>query len=642
MRPLSQCSALLFDGSSNAADCRFYDEPQRVWHVAAPLNVSDVLSAKAALRMAMDELEAAARGGLHVVLSLSYEAAGSFSASEGRVVNIKPQANVELAPTPWLQALGFSSVQNLTREQALARLKSESDQATVHLTPPMTVVGESDFHQSIAKIRDLIAAGDTYQVNYTFPLVADLLAYAHHPDAALGALYLELVQDLRIPYGAFLKLPHNSVLSCSPELFVALKGDALTCRPMKGTAAVGESDSETTRRAALLAADPKNRSENLMIVDLMRNDLARLPQTERVCVPKLFDVKRYGTVLQMTSTVRSDLTEQPSLNELFDALFPCGSITGAPKRRTMEIIDELEPFARGAYCGAIGFVEPLGDMQMNATFAVPIRTIETTAIPMVNGLGVARWALQCSVGAGITYDSNAADEWDESHLKSRFLTRHGKPFEIIETMRAERNSMGEWFVPMVDAHFKRMSSSAETFGLRVEAVAFYRVISDALAQSAEQLATDNQNVFLRLRVALQTDGRLTVALTSPETLLDRVRFAIHPQRVDSSNPFLRHKTSVRRLYNEVLACASKAGRFDDVFLNERGELTEGARSSLFVLLSGQWYTPPLECGVLHGIGRAQFIAEHDALERVLVLDDLERAERIVLCNALYRVNAVLC
>ncbi|GHA73734.1 aminodeoxychorismate synthase, component I [Formosimonas limnophila] len=615
MRHLSDCSALLFDGSHADAVSRLFVGGQHSWCVTTTDGV-------AALHQALSEIDDATRKGADVVLSMSYDAWRAFSVADGLVLSEKPHIH----DTPWLQAIQFNAPTQLSRREALDWLHRQANSATTHLCPVKSLVDEATFVEHIHTIRSLITAGDTYQVNYTFPLTSELISDTAD-DAALAAVYHQLAQDLRIPYGAFLMLPHSSVLSFSPELFVEMTPTALTCRPMKGTGAVADNDVENTRRAALLAADPKNRAENLMIVDLMRNDLSRLPQTSRVTVPKLFDVKRYGTVLQMTSTVKAHLTHQPSLSELFNALFPCGSITGAPKRRTIEIIDELESHQRGAYCGAIGHIEPAGNNLINATFAVPIRTIETCVQPTMNFAHLAHWQLRLSVGAGITFDSNPEDEWQESWLKAKFFTQHTQVFELIETMRVEPSSS----IPLFAAHMARLTSSAKAMNWPAPDIS---LIHQHIHQAIDDTECPHEP-FLRLRLSLTADGQINIHITKPETIAEPVYFGLAKSRTQSTNPLLIHKTTARAVYNAALSQAKSRGLFDLIFLNEKGQLTEGARSNLFIQKNGLWYTPPISCGVLAGIQRGQLITELSAQEKILHEEDLRAADQVILCNALY-------
>ena len=621
MRHLSDCSALLFDGSHADAFSRLFVGGQHSWCVTATDGV-------AALHQALSDIDDATRKGAHVVLSMSYDTWCAFSVGEGLVLPKKPHIH----DTPWLQAIQFDAPVQLSRSEALDWLRGQANLATTHLCPVKSLVNETTFIDHINTIRSLITAGDTYQVNYTFPLTCELISDTAD-DAALAAVYHQLAQDLRIPYGAFLMLPHSSVLSFSPELFVEMTPSELTCRPMKGTAAVTDNDIENTRRAALLAADPKNRAENLMIVDLMRNDLSHLPQTDRVTVPKLFDVKRYGTVLQMTSTVKAHLTSQPSLPELFNALFPCGSITGAPKRRTIEIINALESHQRGVYCGVIGHIEPAGNHEVNATFAVPIRTIETSVSPIIDSAHLAHWPLRLSVGAGITFDSSPQDEWQESWLKAKFFTNHTQTFELIETMCVKPLI----HIPLFEAHMARLCHSAQRLGWLAPDI-------DQIRQQIHQAINDTQcphEPFLRLRLSLTANGQTQISLTTPEVITEPVHFSLAKSQTLSNNPLLSLKTSARALYDHALSQAKSDGFFDLIFMNEKGQITEGARSNLFIKKEDVWYTPPLDCGVLPGIQRAQLLYKLKAQEKLLTMEDLREAEQLILCNALYGpLNAI--
>ncbi|TDR32045.1 chorismate-binding protein [Hydromonas duriensis] len=636
MRALEQCSALLFDGSHATAVSRLFTHPQGAWCVPAPV-AADLESSRARMQDVLNEIDTAARTGAHIVLSMSYEAAQACAIGAHLNLQIKPQAHPDVGVTPWLQALAFDAPELMTQQQAIAYLETQSKQVTTHLVTPQPTVTPMQFDAAIERTREWIAAGDTYQVNYTFPFVADVWAHSPHAsEAALAAIYADWVRDLRIGYGGLFLFPHNSVLSFSPELFVELNGDSLTCRPMKGTAAIGDNDSDTTRRATLLAADSKNRAENLMIVDLMRNDMSQLACTKKVRVPKLFEVKRYGDVLQMTSTVRADLHRQPSLSELFDALFPCGSITGAPKRRTMEIIDALEPHARGAYCGALGYVTPTEQGRFNAVFSVPIRTLETTATPLKLKVSAHRWPVQCNVGAGITFDSIAADEWQECLLKARFFTQHGREAELIETMRVERNGA----MPLFKQHMARMRQSAAAFGW---ALPNSDLNADAVKAWLDSQEWPKDAEAVALRLGVQPDGSWNARIRTLEAWDAPVTFGMYPTTVHSDNPFLQHKSAVRALYNEAMSEAKTKGWFDYVFVNEKGEVTEGARSSIFIKLNGQWLTPPLTSGLLGGIARAELLADETlaASECAFGLDELRQAEEIMLCNALYRLRAQL-
>lgn len=620
MRALKNCTALFFDGSSAESLSRLFSNPEKSWIVHG-----DELDALSLLRTALIQIDNAARHeGVYIALSLSYETSTAFISKTDFVTPLKI---VHETHTPWLQALAFKTPQMLNRSEALQWLQKQGYGATTHFTPAKPLIEQAKFIDDVERIRALIEAGESYQVNLTFPLSAELLAHSSNPDAALASAYHQLVAHLEIPYGSFLNLPHNSILSASPELFFELKANELTCRPMKGTAAATSDPAENLLRAIALERDKKNRAENLMIVDLMRNDLSRLIQTQQVSTPKLFEVKPYGSVLQMSSTIKAHLKTQPKLLELFESLFPCGSITGAPKRRAMEIIEQLEPYKRGIYCGAIGFIEPDTEQSIRAIFSVPIRTIHTTNKPIHSTLNIQRWPLQLSVGAGITYDSNSQDEWQESLLKAQFFIQKTEPFELIETLRIDDQK-----TYLLNEHLTRLRQSIKAFGWLNINPDITRIINQVRSESKHLLATQP---FAILRLGIQENGTCSTSIRTAESLTEPVLFRINDLAVDSSNPFLQYKTTVRAHYNTALIDAKKQGLFDFIFMNEKGELTEGARSNLFLLINDIWYTPPAACGLLSGIQRHIEIKRLSAQERVLYPNDLKSSSQVILCNSIY-------
>jgi para-aminobenzoate synthetase/4-amino-4-deoxychorismate lyase len=398
---------------------------------------------------------------------------------------------------------------------------------------------------------------------------------------------------------------------------------------MKGTAPAADTADENAVRAMALAEDPKNRAENLMIVDLLRNDLGRVARTGSVGVPALFEVRPYGKVLQMTSTVQAQLRKDATLGEIFDALYPCGSITGAPKRRTMEIIHALEPAARGIYTGALGWIDPpsarLGmGAQFGAQFgdfclSVPIRTL---VLQPEHG-GVRHGEL--GVGAGIVYDSDAKAEYAECHLKAGFLTSLPNEFEIFETLYATR----EEGCRHLERHLARLQASCAYFGYPFRA----DLARAGLAAASSVLAP---GVPHRLRLALRPDGEVVVQTGALAPLQEPVRLLLADEAIQSQDLFLRHKTSIRSRYDAAWRAAEAVGAFDTLFFNERGELAEGGRSNVFVRIGGRWYTPPLSSGVLPGVMRAVLLDDPawNAIECPISRETLLRAQEIVVCNAL--------
>ncbi len=552
--------------------------------------------------------------GLRQALNDGRHAVGLFSYELGAAMHgIAPHADAACS-----RILLFDRCQRLSATEAEAVLTERTEHAAfphagiLHVQPN---VSEAEFTSAIDRIQSYIAAGDTYQVNYTYRL-----HFRGHGDPV--ALYRRLRARQPVPYGALIVLPDGgAVLSLSPELFLRHRNGELTARPMKGTAAATGNAEEDALRAAALATDPKNRAENLMIVDLLRNDLGRVAMPGSVTVPDLFSTHRYSSVLQMTSTVQATLRNGVALEDVFAAVYPCGSITGAPKRRTMQIIRELESAPRGYYTGAIGWFDApfpgraVGDFCLS----VPIRTL----VLQPEGADGLR-AGEMGVGAGIVYDSVAADEYAECAMKAAFLTGLSQEFDLFETMHATRDAGCRH----LERHLRRIAASAAHFGFSFDRAAVLSELERACAA-----LPDGPH---RLRMALGRNGGIalqTAALTPLET---PVKILLAKQPTISTDPWLRHKTTLRERYDAGWRMAESVGAFDMLFCNEQGEITEGGRSNLFIKLHGQWITPPLSAGVLPGIMRRILLddPEWDAEERRLTPDDLHAAEAIVVCNAL--------
>lgn len=587
--------ALLEESGTGAAASRLY-----TGH-AGTLRCDDAAGWPALL----DAMQAALQRGLYAVPVLTYELGAQLMGIPAQV----PQQ-------PLAQVLLFSTCARLDAGAVQAWLATRTvDTRPAGIAAVLASVDAAAFTTAIDTIRALIAAGDTYQVNYTYRLRFDAFG-------SVFGLYARLRARQPVPYGALIGMPDGgALLSFSPELFVRLDGATLTARPMKGTAPASDDADENARRAAALAADPKNRAENLMIVDLLRNDLGRIAQTGSVAVPKLFDVQRFGAVLQMTTTVQANLRPDVTLGALFAALYPCGSITGAPKRRTMEIISALESAPRGVYTGAIGWFDPTPPGQAVGDFclSVPIRTLALA--PAVDGVRCG----ELGVGAGIVHDSEAASEFEECQLKARFLSGLPNDFELFETLRAD----SEDGYRHLALHLARLMASAAYFGFPCD-IDQARAL---LEQTRIGLAADQRH---RVRLALAAHGAWTVQSAPITALREPVRVILARETTDSTDLFLRHKTSVRSVYDAAWRAAEAQGAFDALFFNERGELTEGGRSSVFVRLDGHWYTPPLACGVLPGVMRAVLLGAPawGAREKIITLEMLDEVEDIVVCNAL--------
>jgi para-aminobenzoate synthetase/4-amino-4-deoxychorismate lyase len=501
-----------------------------------------------------------------------------------------------------LRVLMFRECARLSRDEVDAWLASEGDDLTAGIAGIESSVTRDEFDASIAAVQDALRAGESYQINYTFRLHFDVFGTPL-------ALYRRLRKRQAVHYGALIALPDGrSVVSCSPELFVEKQGDLLRARPMKGTAP-RDTDPEALRR------DPKNRAENVMIVDLLRNDMSRVAVTGSVHVPVLFAVEPYASVWQMTSTIEARVIPGTSFAGIVRALFPCGSITGAPKYRTMQLIDEIESSPRGLYTGAIGWLDASGDFCLS----VAIRTLVVDAAGKRGVLGI---------GAGIVLDSVAADEYEECLLKARFLTGADPGFELFETTYATRDEGIRYYA----RHAARLQASAAYLGFAFDERAL-------AAQVEKQCAQFDAGTPYRMRIALDKRGRITIT-SAPLAPLpsDTVEVLLASDRgfapQSSGDPLLRHKTTRRADYDRAWKAAEAEGAFDMLFFNERGELTEGGRSSVFVQLDGKWWTPPVDAGVLPGVMRAVLIEELGAAERTLTMDDLQKAEALLISNAL--------
>ncbi|GAB3540938.1 bifunctional anthranilate synthase component I family protein/class IV aminotransferase [Noviherbaspirillum agri] len=600
--PAVDCFALLDDCDASEADLRSRLHTGYVGTLVChcPEELPDVL-----LRM-----QEALSQGLHAVGLFTYELGAQLQEIDTAT------ASADVATQPLAQVLLFKHCERMSTAQVDQWLaQRDTAQTPAGVANVTSSVDEQEFAAAIARIHAYIEAGDTYQINYTYRLRFD--AYGRPL-----ALYRRLRERQPVPYGALVMLPDGgAVLSLSPELFMRHAGGIMTAQPMKGTAAASGDAAVDATRAAALANDPKNRAENLMIVDLLRNDLGRVATFGSVRVPALFHVDRFSSVLQMTSTVQAQLREDAGLADVFHALYPCGSITGAPKRRTMQIIRELETAPRGLYTGAIGWFDAASPGRRIGDFclSVPIRTL----VLQPEAAGVRKGEM--GVGAGIVYDSIAADEFAECRLKARFLTGLPQQFELLETMHATRADGCRH----VELHLQRLRASAGYFGFACDEQAIRRQVKHACAS----LDSDEPH---RMRLALRQDGSCLLQTAPLAPLAVPVKLLLASTHTVSNDVFLRHKTTVRESYDAAWRAAEAQGAFDMLFFNERGELTEGGRSNVLVRLDGHWYTPPRDAGLLPGVMRSVLLADPawKVRERHLTLDDLRRADAVVACNAL--------
>ena len=458
------------------------------------------------------------------------------------------------------------------------------------------------YRDDVARVREHIAAGDTYQLNLTVRLQAPV-------QGDLEQLYADLVWSQRGRYAAYLDLGSHVIASASPELFFEWDDAGLRTLPMKGTARRGRSTAEDAGRRAALVASEKERAENLMIVDLLRNDLGQLAETGSVQVPALFTAERYETVWQLTSEITAVPRPGTGLVDVFRALFPSGSVTGAPKQRTMELIRELEPSPRGVYCGAIGVVAPPGQ-SFRARFSVAIRTL---TVDRQSGTGV------FGTGGGITWGSDPDAEHAELLAKAAILAEPYEEFGLVETMA---HLPGEG-LRNLDRHLDRLADSAAYFGFPFERASAVARLAAAVAGTGPA----------RVRVVLSRDGGLDVGTAPlPPPPVGSVRLAVDPDPVDADSPWLQHKTTRRRVYTE--RAAAHPGVDDVVLVNQHGQVTETTIANLAVLIEGTWCTPPVTAGCLPGVERGRLLDEGRLVERNLTLEDVRGAEALAVVSSL--------
>ena len=558
-----------------------------------------------------DTLQKGWQKGLHAVLFADYE----FGL---------PLMGIESERGGNLVLHWFADCADIDAESWLAQ---HSDDLPAGISTPQSSVSEADYLDHIRQIHEAIRRGDTYQINYTTRL--HLQAYGNPV-----SLYRRLRQP--VPYAVLSHLPDAAgksawTLCFSPELFLKIGSDGtISTEPMKGTAPI-LGDGQDERRAAELQADPKNRAENVMIVDLLRNDLGKIAQTGKVSVPEPFKVSRFGSVWQMTSTIQAQALPHISAADILRAAFPCGSITGAPKRMSMQIIESLEAEPRGLYTGSIGYLKPCaGGLGFEGIFNVVIRTLLLKPVsdlisddlPFSDDLyhGV------YGVGSGIVIDSDPAAEYRECGWKARFLNELRPALGIFETMRVENRQCR-----LLDLHLGRLKTSAQALNLP---------LPDDGETRIRQYIADLPDGLFRLKAELVSDGLIlshaaTAELPAPQRVIPA------PQPLPRRDYLRRFKTTRRALYDQAWQTAETQGAFDSLFFNSDDLLLEGGRSNVFVKYQGQWLTPSLDLDILNGVMRQAvlqqpqtYLGTDAVIETHITRDMLERAEKIRLSNAL--------
>ena len=588
-----------------------------------------------------DALQKGWQKGLHAVLFADYE----FGL---------PLMGVESERGGNLALHWFADCADIDAESWLAQ---NSDDLPAGISTPQSSVSETDYLDHIRQIHEAIRRGDTYQINYTTRL--HLQAYGNPV-----SLYRRLRQP--VPYAVLSHLPDAEgqsawTLCFSPELFLKIASDGtISTEPMKGTAPI-LGDGQDERRAAELQADPKNRAENVMIVDLLRNDLGKIAQTGKVCVPDPFKVSRFGSVWQMTSTIQAQALPHITVADILRAAFPCGSITGAPKKMSMQIIELLETEARGLYTGSIGYLNPCsGGLGFEGIFNVVIRTLslKPASSPVSDGIvsgigspdsnvqartagqgGATPYRFQVhplyqgvyGVGSGIVIDSDPAAEYRECGWKARFLNELRPDFGIFETLRVENRQCA-----LLDRHLCRLKTSAQALNLP---------LPEGCENQIKQYIARLPDGAFRVKALLASDG-ISLSRAVLNHLADKQRVIISPTILPAQNYLRRFKTTCRALFDQAWQTAETQGAFDSLFFNSDGILLEGGRSNVFVKYQGQWLTPSLDLDILNGVMRQAVLDEsqkylhtNQVIETHITQKTLQEAEEIRLSNALRGVFA---
>jgi para-aminobenzoate synthetase / 4-amino-4-deoxychorismate lyase len=564
-----------------------------VWVLKQPADVIEARTQRE-LEVACLRIDNASRS-CHVLLLLDYEIGSWF----------EPKLKVASESHSWapFQAWVFISAHwlpNHAFDRSLTeQLESDRSQNRPSgIAEIRATVTESEYVEAVQTVLQQIAAGEIYQLNLTWR--NDFIYYG-----SPLSLYQKLRRSQPVNQGAYLVLPERTILSLSPELFLERRGDRVLAKPMKGTRA-RNGDVGAGAVQALIRSE-KDQAENLMIVDLIRNDLGKIAEIGSVQVDQLFRVEEYPTVYQMVSEISARVPDR-SLYRTLEALFPCGSVTGAPKFRAMELINRFEKSSRGIYTGSIGHIRPGGDFRFN----VAIRTIELT--PGNRG--------RLHVGSGIVADSSPGAEYVECWAKARFLTEIKPDFMLFETLLFNNDGLMR-----LEKHLERLKQSAGFFGFKYDEPA----VRTAILRAARTIAKKRG----RIKLTLSWDGEVETQVDLLSKRAGKIGFVIAGERTDSADVLLRHKTTARKLYDDVLnRVKTRLGVFDALFFNEQGELTEGARSNVYLVRNGAWFTPPVDSGLLNGVMRKEILTCRAVCEQKLYHEDLINADEVYLSNSL--------
>lgn len=581
---LEETFVLLDNSSGRGAPSLLFSEPVEIVSAHHPDEVAGALA----------RLEAATRSGLYAAGFFAYELGYAL---EPKIAALMPEGrNV---PLLWFGL--YRGPREMKEREVDHWLATHTRSGSYQFTSVTTAWSQAEYEERFSAVQEKIRAGDIYQLNLTFKSRFRL-------EGSPLTFYRDLRQRQRVAYAGIVDTGEVTVLSASPELFIEKHGRVIETRPMKGTAPRAGTPEADADQRRVLSSDIKQRAENLMIVDLMRNDLGRIAEVGSVTVTDLFTVETFRTLHQMTSGVRATLNEGVGLADLIRAIFPPGSVIGAPKIRAMELIREYETEPRGVYCGAIGHVSPKGE----ALFNVAIRT------PVIfrDGRG------EMGIGSGVVYDSVGAKEYAECLLKMKFLTDPPKSFELIETLLYDGDK-GFW---LLEGHIRRLKASAAYFGYAFDEMKVRAALDAAVA--------GRETERLRVRLTLAEDGTLAVTVAMQPPPSGVMGYVISETRLDSTNAFLFHKTTRRELYDREWQHYADTLKADEVlYLNERGEVAEGSRTNVFVERGGKLYTPALSSGLLPGVLRSELLASGKAVEAVIMPRDLATADAVYVGNS---------
>ncbi|MFC1553864.1 aminodeoxychorismate synthase component I [candidate division KSB1 bacterium] len=564
-----------------------------------PIDIITVIN-PTELREAFDKIEKYSKNNF-IAGFISYETGYYLDKAFQEIVQDNP-----ISSSPFMSFCVFNKAVEFDHRKGVfvnnsEQLPKSSSEKKFEIKDLQLSIIEEEYKHSVDSILDYIKKGDVYQVNYTARCNFSFQGSAYN-------LYRSLSNCQKVSYSAFLKFDNKYVLSFSPELFFKRNGMDITSKPMKGTIKRGKNTNEDKINRQALLLSEKDRAENTMIVDLIRNDLGKICESGSITVPQLYNIEKYDTLFQMTSTVKGRLKKSTSYFDIFNNIFPCGSVTGAPKIRSMKIIKDNEENSRGVYCGAVGIIFP----GKRAVFNVPIRTVE-----------IERDKGTLGIGSGIVADSDPKSEYEECLLKAKFLTEMYPEFRLLETVLWENG------YTFLKEHIRRMCRSAEYFDFKYDRS---RIMKN-LTEFEKSCNFERDNCY-RVRVLLTISGGLEFESQKIRLKDSENKFImISGKRINSDNIFQYHKTTNRVLYDEEYSRISKLGFYDVLFLNERGEVTEGAISNIIIEKEGEFLTPPVSCGLLPGIFRENLIKNRKVREKVMYPDDIINAESIFLCNS---------